>query len=183
MPDSNATASNASGVPPLIVMGVSGSGKSTIGTALATALGIEFIDGDDLHPSANKAKMAAGNPLNDEDRAPWLEIIAERIGSELADGRPIVVACSALKRKYREQLTAYAPSTVFVHLNGERSVISERQSHRVHEYMPNTLLDSQFTTLEPLQSDERAVIVDLTKSPDEIVDYVSAELRALSSGV
>lgn len=177
MPDNIATAST----PPLIVMGVSGSGKSTIGTALASALGIEFIDGDDLHPSANKAKMAAGNPLNDEDRAPWLEIIAERIGSELADGRPIVVACSSLKRKYRDQLTSYAPSTVFVHLNGERAVISERQSHRVHEYMPNTLLDSQFSTLEPLQNDERKIMVDLTMTPEQIVSFVVSELAALSA--
>ncbi len=168
-------------LPPLIVMGVSGSGKSTIGTALAAALGMEFIDGDDLHPSANKAKMAAGHPLNDEDRAPWLEIIAERIGSELADGRPIVVACSALKRKYRDQLVAYAPSTVFIHLSGERGVISERQSHRVHEYMPNTLLDSQFGTLEPLQSGERKVIVDLTLKPAEIVDFVIAALTQFDS--
>lgn len=168
-------------LPPLIVMGVSGSGKSTIGTALATALGIEFIDGDDLHPRANKAKMAAGHPLNDEDRAPWLEIIAERIGAELSDGHPIVVACSSLKRKYREQLTAYAPSTVFVHLDGERGIISERQSHRVHEYMPNTLLDSQFSTLEPLQEDERKVIVDLTMQPADIVAFVIAQLATIDA--
>lgn len=179
MSDNTATAST----PPLIVMGVSGSGKSTIGTALAAALGIEFIDGDDLHPSANKAKMAAGNPLNDEDRAPWLEIIAERIGSELTDGRPIVVACSSLKRKYRDQLVSYAPSTVFVHLTGERAIISERQSHRVHEYMPNTLLDSQFSTLEPLQSDERKIIVDLTLTPEEIVSFVTSQLASIDAPV
>ncbi|AMB60466.1 transferase [Microterricola viridarii] len=164
-------------------MGVSGSGKSTIGTALGAAFGFEFIDGDDLHPRANKEKMAAGHPLNDEDRAPWLEIIAERIGAELADGHPIVVACSSLKRKYRDQLVAHAPSTVFVHLTGERAVISERQSHRVHEYMPNSLLDSQFTTLEPLQSDERGIAVDLTMTPTEIVDFVRAALGALSPTV
>lgn len=164
--------------PPLIVMGVSGSGKSTIGKALGEAFGFEFIDGDDLHPRANKEKMAAGQPLNDEDRAPWLEIIAERIGSELADGHPIVVACSALKRKYRDQLVAYAPQTVLVHLTGERAVISERQSHRVHEYMPNSLLDSQFTTLEPLHSDENGISVDLTLTPDEIVAYVTSVLAA-----
>lgn len=160
--------------PPMIVMGVSGSGKSTVGQALATTLGLQFIDGDDLHPTANKEKMAAGHPLNDEDRAPWLEIIALRIGAELAEGKPIVVACSALKRKYREQLSAYAPSLLFVHLKGERSLIAERQSHRNHEYMPNSLLDSQFSTFEPLEDDENALIVSLDQTPDDMVaDVVS----------
>lgn len=164
--------------PPLIVMGVSGSGKSTIGTALAQTFGLEFIDGDDLHPRANKEKMATGHPLNDEDRAPWLEIIADRIGAELAEGKPIVVACSSLKRSYRDTLTAYAPSTVFVHLLGRRELISERQSHRQHEYMPNSLLDSQFATLEPLQHDERHIIVDLDQTPEQMVAFVAGRLTA-----
>jgi len=164
--------------PPLIVMGVSGSGKSTIGSLLASTLGLEFIDGDDLHPRANKEKMAAGHPLNDEDRAPWLEIIAERIGAELAEGRPIVVACSALKRRYRTQLVAYAPETVFVHLTGERDVVSERQSHRNHEYMPNSLLDSQYATLEPLEEDERGIAVDLSQTPDDMVRFITNRLDA-----
>jgi gluconokinase len=162
--------------PPMIVMGVSGSGKSTIGQALATELGLDFIDGDDLHPRANKEKMAAGHPLDDEDRAPWLEIIAERIGAELAEGNPIVVACSALKRRYRTQLIAYAPSVVFVHLSGQRDIVAERQAHRDHEYMPNSLLDSQFATLEPLESDERAIVVDLAQTPDEMVRFVKNAL-------
>ncbi|GAB3607376.1 gluconokinase [Conyzicola nivalis] len=162
--------------PPMIVMGVSGSGKSTIGLALANALGLDFIDGDDLHPRANKEKMAAGHPLNDEDRAPWLEIIAERIGAELAEGNAVVVACSALKRRYRTQLVSYAPSTVFVHLSGQRGIIAERQSHRNHEYMPNSLLDSQFATLEPLEADERAIVVDLAQTPDEMVRFVKEKL-------
>jgi gluconokinase len=166
--------------PPLIVMGVSGSGKSTIGQALADSFGREFIDGDDLHPRANKEKMAAGNPLNDQDRAPWLEIIADRIGSELADGKPIVVACSSLKKSYRRILTAYAPTTVFVHLSGEREIIAERQSHRQHEYMPNSLLDSQFETLEPLVDDERGIVVDLGQTPDEMVRYVRERLAELT---
>lgn len=164
--------------PPMIVMGVSGSGKSTIGAALAERFGLQFIDGDDLHPTANKEKMAAGHPLNDEDRAPWLEIIALRIGAELAEGRPIVVACSALKRKYREQLSSYAPSLLFVHLTGERELIAERQSHRNHEYMPNSLLDSQFSTLEPLADDENALLVSLDQTPAEMVDVVAAHLGA-----
>ncbi|GAB2468446.1 gluconokinase [Conyzicola lurida] len=162
--------------PPMIVMGVSGSGKSTIGQALAAALGLDFIDGDDLHPRANKEKMAGGHPLNDEDRAPWLEIIAERIGAELAEGNPIVVACSALKRRYRTQLISHAPSVVFIHLSGQRGIIAERQSHRNHEYMPNSLLDSQFATLEPLEADERSIVVDLAQTPDEMVRFVKEKL-------
>lgn len=167
--------------PPLIVMGVSGSGKSTIGAALADAFGIEFIDGDDLHPSANKAKMAAGQPLDDEDRAPWLEIIALRIGAEFAAGAPIVVACSALKRRYRDQLTAHAPETVFVHLAGSRELIAERQRGRRHEYMPNSLLASQFGTLEPLGADERGIVIDVSRDPAAIVDDVRRRLAELST--
>jgi gluconokinase len=162
--------------PPMIVMGVSGSGKSTIGQALATALGLDFIDGDDLHPRANKEKMAAGHPLDDEDRAPWLEIIAQRIGTELAEGNPVVVACSALKRRYRTQLVSYAPSTVFIHLSGQRDIIAERQTHRNHEYMPNSLLDSQFATLEPLEADERSIVVDLAQTPADMVRFVKDKL-------
>ena len=162
--------------PPLIVMGVSGSGKSTIGQALATELGMDFIDGDDLHPRANKEKMAAGHPLDDEDRAPWLEIIAERIGAEFAEGRSIVVACSALKRRYRDQLISYAPSVVFVHLTGQRDIVAERQAHRNHEYMPTSLLDSQYATLEPLESDERSISVDLAQTPAEMVRFVEGKL-------
>lgn len=164
---------------PLIVMGVSGSGKSTVGQALADYFGIEFIDGDDLHPRANKEKMAAGHALNDEDRAPWLEIIADRIGAELADGKPIVVACSALKSKYRAVLASHAPSTVFVHLVGTRELIAQRQSHRNHEYMPNSLLDSQFATLEDLSDAERGIEVSIDQKPEEIVRDAAARLAAL----
>lgn len=171
---------SASSIPPLIVMGVSGSGKSTVGESLARAFGIEFIDGDDLHPLANKEKMAAGHPLDDEDRAPWLETIAVRIGAELAEGRPIVVACSALKRRYRDQLVSHAPETVFVHLVGSRDLIAERQRGRRHEYMPDSLLASQFETLEPLGDDERGIVVDVQQSPDEIVDEVRTRLAALT---
>ena len=165
--------------PPLIVMGVSGSGKSTIGQALASALGLDFIDGDDLHPRANKEKMAAGHPLNDEDRAPWLEILAQRVGAELAEGNPIIVACSALKRRYRTQLISHAPNAVFVHLSGQRDIVAERQAHRDHEYMPNSLLDSQYFALEPLESDERSITVDLAQTPDQMVQYVKEQLAAV----
>ncbi|RLP75678.1 gluconokinase [Mycetocola tolaasinivorans] len=162
-------------------MGVSGSGKSTIGIALAESLGLTFIDGDDLHTPAAKAKMGAGQPLNDEDRAPWLEIIARRIADELAAGHPIVVACSALKRRYRDLLVSHAPSTVLIHLAGDRALISERQAGRNHEYMPNSLLDSQFAALEPLEADERAFAVSLAQTPDAIIADIRTRLDALDA--
>jgi gluconokinase len=137
-----------------------------------------FIDGDDLHPLANKEKMAAGHALTDDDRAPWLAIIAERIGAELEQGNPIIVACSALKRSYRNLLIADAPSTVFVHLQGGRGLIAQRVSDRQHEFMPTSLLDSQLDALEPLQPDERGVLVDLAETPDEIVRAVEEGLAA-----
>lgn len=165
--------------PPMIVMGVSGSGKSTIGTGLADATGLTFLDGDTLHPQANKDKMAAGQPLDDVDRAPWLAIIADRIGTELAAGNPIIVACSALKRKYRDQLRAHAPSLTFVHLVGTKEVIAARQAKRRHEYMPDALLDSQFAALEPLQADERGVDVSIDQAPQQLIAEVLRSVAAL----
>ncbi|WP_395242510.1 gluconokinase [Agromyces sp. MMS24-K17] len=161
---------------PLIVMGVSGSGKSTIGAALAAAFGVPFHDADDLHPAANKAKMAAGHPLDDDDRGPWLATVAALIGDELAAGRPVVVACSALKRRYRDRLVADAPGTVFVHLAGGRDLIADRQAGRTHEYMPASLLDSQFEAFEPLEPDERGIVVDIGLRPEALVDDVRHRL-------
>ncbi|MFE6967328.1 gluconokinase [Agromyces sp. NPDC057679] len=161
---------------PLVVMGVSGSGKSTVGAALAAAFDVPFVDGDDLHPPANKRKMAEGRPLDDDDRAPWLERIAVRIGAELDAGIPIVVACSALRRRYREQLVAHAPSTVFVHLAGHAELIAQRQRDRAHEFMPASLLASQLEALEPLGDDERGIVVDVRRSPAELVEDVRAAL-------
>jgi gluconokinase len=172
----------AGGLPvPLIVMGVSGSGKSTIGVALGEAFGAPFVDGDDLHPAANRAKMAAGIPLDDDDRRPWLDAVAERIRSELEGGRAIVVACSALKREYRDRLAAGAPSTVFVHLEGDRELVAERQRGRDHEYMPTSLLGSQFEILEPLQPDERGIRVDVRRAPAEIVADVRRALAGFAA--
>jgi gluconokinase len=139
---------------PVVVMGVSGSGKTTVGEALAEALGVPFADGDALHPAANVAKMAAGIPLDDADRAPWLDTI----GALLSAGS-IVIACSALKRTYRDRLRAAAPDLELVFLEVDRATLLDRMTHRTH-FMPPSLLDSQLATLEPPTADEHAVVVD-----------------------
>ncbi len=154
-------------------MGVSGSGKTVAGSRLAAALGRPFVDADDLHPAANKDKMARGIPLTDDDRWGWLDTVGERLGA----GVPIVVACSALKRAYRDRLRAAAPDALFVHLHGSRELLAERMGHRVHEFMPVTLLDSQLATLEPLQPDERGVVVDVTPPLAEVVENALTALQ------
>jgi carbohydrate kinase (thermoresistant glucokinase family) len=152
----------------IVVMGVSGSGKSTVGTGLADALGVPFTDADVLHPAANIAKMAAGIPLTDEDRMPWLALV----GIELADAPGgLVIACSALKRSYRDAIRAAAPGTRFVFLEGSRALLEGRMQHREGHFMPASLLDSQLATLEPLAADEPGVTVSLDANPtvEEIV--------------
>ena len=149
---------------PIVVMGVAGSGKSTVGSALAQQLRVPFIDADTLHPPANIAKMSAGEPLNDDDRYPWLE----KVGDWLSDHRDGgVVACSALKRKYRDQLRAHCPRVEFLHLSGSPELIGRRLAARSGHFMPAALLQSQFDALEPLGADERGVVINLT---DEIQD-------------
>lgn len=155
------------GAPLLVVMGVSGSGKSTVGAALAQRLGVPFEDADDLHPPANIAKMSAGIPLDDDDRHPWLETIGAWLAAH--DGQGGVVSCSALKRAYRDQLRAHAARAVFVHLHGTREVIARRQASRPGHFMPASLLDSQFDTLEPLGEDEAGVVIDVDQTVDLIV--------------
>lgn len=155
------------GAPLLVVMGVSGSGKSTVGAALAQRLGVPFEDADDLHPPANIAKMSAGIPLDDGDRRPWLETIGEWLAAH--DGQGGVISCSALKRSYRDQLRAHAARAVFVHLHGTREVIARRQAARPGHFMPASLLDSQFDTLEPLAEDEAGVVIDVDQPVDVIV--------------
>lgn len=149
----------------VVVMGVSGSGKSTVGRAVADALGASFVDGDDLHPAANVAKMAAGIPLTDADRAPWLRAV----GRTLADGDDagMVVACSALKRSYRDLIRDEAPGTVFAELDGPRELLQERMIRPGH-FMPASLLDSQLATLEPLQADEAGLRLDIAESPADL---------------
>ncbi len=155
---------------PLVVMGVSGSGKSTVGAALAQRLGVPFADADDLHPAANIVKMTAGEALDDDDRFPWLEAIG---GWLAAHGDGGVMSCSALKRKYRDQLRHHVPHLAFLHLAGTHEVIARRQASRPGHFMPASLLTSQFRTLEPLQPDEHGVVIDVDQSIDAIVqDYV-----------
>ena len=151
---------------PLVVMGVSGSGKSTVGAAIAQRLRVPFEDADDLHPSANLAKMSRGEPLDDHDRYPWLELVGEWLAVHEDGG---VMSCSALKRKYRDQLRSIAPTTHFLLLEGTREVIAARQAARPGHFMPASLLSSQFATLEPLAPDEDGVVLDVDQSVDQIV--------------
>ena len=153
---------------PVVVMGVSGSGKSTVGAALAQRLRVPFADADDFHPPANIKKMTAGQPLNDDDRYPWLEAIGEWLAVRCGDGG--VMSCSALKRKYRDQLRRHCPEAVFLHRAGSLEVSGKRQSSRPGHFMPASLLASQFETLEPLESDEAGVAVDVDQDIDGIVE-------------
>lgn len=166
--------------PPLVVMGVSGCGKSTIGSLLGERLGIWFFDGDDFHPPANKAKMASGTPLDDDDRAPWLAEIGAALAVQAGGIGSRIIACSALKRTYRDLLRGFAPDLVFIHLSGEAATISGRLSSRAHEYMPSSLLASQLATLEPLGADEAHVVADILDEPERMVDRIVRQLEALA---
>jgi gluconokinase len=153
--------------PPIVVMGVSGSGKSTVGAALARRLMVPFADADALHPQANIAKMAAGKPLDDTDRHPWLDAVGEWLADHDDGG---VMSCSALKRTYRDQLRQHCPTVEFLHLSGSPELIAARQSGRTGHFMPASLLKSQFDTLEPLEPDERGITVDVDNPVDTIIE-------------
>ena len=161
--------------PPLVVvMGVTGSGKTTVGHALADRLGVEFADADDFHSTASIAKMASGRPLDDDDRAPWLAAI----GSWLAehDEQGAVVGCSALRRRYRDVLRAAAPRLQLLHLTGDPAVLTRRVADRPGHFMPASLITSQLETLEPLEADELGRAADLTLPVDDIVADFTASL-------
>ena len=153
-----------------VIMGVAGSGKTTIGARFARALGIPLLEGDDLHPRANVERMAQGIPLTDEDRRPWLESIAERLREAHRAGHGVVVTCSALKRSYRDLLRSHdAADARFVYLSGSPDIIAHRLAGRRGHFMPATLLDSQFAALEEPTPDEDAWVCDVRESPDAIV--------------
>jgi gluconokinase len=160
-------------VPGVVVSGVSGSGKSTVGAALADRLGVPFCDGDDLHPQANVEKMHHGIALDDDDRRPWLLKVGGWLADHPAGG---VVACSALKRSYRDLIRAECPDAWVAQLVGDVEIIRVRQAARTGHFMPPSLLPSQFATLEPLAGDEAGATIDVAQSPEEVVAQIVAAL-------
>ena len=162
----------------IVVMGVSGSGKTTIGALLAGRLGWPFEDGDDLHPAANVAKMRGGTPLADADRWPWLQAIAAWIDARRADGRG-VVTCSALKRVYRDRLLAGRADVRLVYLQGSFDLVAGRQAARQGHFMPSSLIESQFATLEEPAADENPLVVPVALRPHDIVERIVRELALI----
>lgn len=160
--------------PVLVVTGVSGSGKSTVAALVAQRLGWDFAEGDDMHPAANVAKMAAGMPLDDDDRWPWLAVVAGWIRGHLAAGRPGIITCSALKRSYRDVLRG--EHVIFVYLAATPAELARRMAHRQGHFMPGSLLASQLATLEPPSTDEQAISVETGGSPAAIADHVVARI-------
>ena len=154
----------------LVVMGVSGSGKTTVAAAIAARVGALFLDADDFHPAANTAKMAAGVPLTDEDRWPWLALVGDEIARRVADGERVVMACSALRRRYRDVLRASSDDLVFAQLDGSRALLGERIGARTDHFMPVSLLGTQLRALEPLEKDERGFVLDIAQTPDHLAD-------------
>lgn len=163
-----------SAVPVIVVMGVSGSGKSTVGGLLADRLGVPYAEADDFHPAANIAKMSAGHPLDDADRAPWLDAIADWIEQRGEGGG--VVTCSALRRRYRDRLRVASPGLFFVHLDGPPELIAARLQARMEHFMPPELLRSQFEALEPLDPQEAGAVIPIDGGPQEIADRALAAL-------
>lgn len=160
--------------PVLVIMGVSGSGKSTVAGVLAGRLGWDLAEGDDLHPEANVAKMQAGHALSDEDRWPWLDIIADWIRERTAAGKPGIITCSALKKRYRDVLRG--ENVVFVFLQGSKDKISDRLASRHGHFMPASLLESQFDALEEPAEDENYISLCVSASPSEEADEIIEKL-------
>lgn len=152
--------------PPVVVMGVSAAGKSTTGRLLAAELAVDFLDADDLHPASNRAKMSAGTPLTDEDRMPWLDRVGDELAARSTEG--VVIACSALRRTYRDRIRERVPSVVFVHLHGSDALLAERAAGRTDHFMPPSLLRSQLDTLEVLDPDEAGMVVEVSAPPADL---------------
>ena len=163
----------------LVVMGVSGSGKSTVAAAVAARTDARFLDADDFHPASNVAKMVAGTPLTDEDRRPWLVAVGDEIARRTAAGETVVTACSALKRRYRDVLRERGGAVCFALLDGSPELLAERTGARAGHFMPATLLGSQMVALERLQPDEPGFSVDVAQTPDQIADTIVACWRAV----
>jgi len=161
----------------IVVMGVCGCGKTTIGQKLAERLDAAFVEGDELHPASNKDKMAAGIPLDDEDREPWLDAIAAKAAELLSRGPCVVVSCSALKRSYRDRLRTAGQDLKLVHLTGSKSLLQARMNERRGHFMPPGLLDSQLATLQVPEADETAIRLDIAEPPDAIVERAFAFLN------
>ncbi len=161
----------------VVVMGVSGCGKSAVGRALASHLGATFLDADDFHPPANVERMRAGIALTDADRTPWLDALAARLAQAAVANEPVVLACSALKRSYRDALRRGAPALTLVHLTGSAALLAERIAARTGHYMPATLLPSQLATLEPPAADEHPITLDVSATTDDLVAAIMERLK------
>jgi gluconokinase len=160
----------------VVVMGVSGSGKTTVAKAISTSTGLRFAEADEFHSEFNVAMMRAGVPLDDADRWPWLHSLAAWVADRSAKGASTVLACSALKRSYRDVLRQGSPGMQFVHLDGPADMIRQRLSSRAGHYMPASLLDSQIATLEPLQADESGLVLDVCLPPDDLASTAVSRL-------
>lgn len=164
----------------IVVMGVSGVGKSTIGAGLAKRFAFEFVEGDELHSPEEVHQMAAGHPLRDEQRIGWLRKVGQRVAAARARDDGVVTACSALRRSYRDLLREFVPDAYFVELDASKSTIHERMVARRGSFMPPSLLESQFATLEPLEPDERGVRVDVERDAHDVLDDL---IRTLASRI
>ena len=176
--DDATTQVGAAPVHHLVLMGVAGSGKTTLAAILTERLGVPSAEADEFHPPANIAKMSAGTPLDDDDRWPWLESIRDWLTAQTRAGQPSVVTCSALKRAYRDVLRTAEGRVRFVHLTAAPDLLEQRMAHRAGHFMPTTLLPSQLATLEPLDDDEDGVSVVVDVPPEAVADRTLAALRA-----
>lgn len=166
----------------IVFMGVCGSGKTTVGEALARQLKCRFLEGDSFHPPENVAKMSAGTPLDDDDRWPWLDRLGKEMVKESEHTQPVIAACSALKRSYRDRLRRYTgEDTLFVHLHGKRDLLEQRLLGRADHYMPASLLDSQLAILEPPSGEERTLPLDVEKPLSDLIDKIKETIGSARS--